>query len=158
LAEIIDLLNSNSKEASESFENAFDAMNINIENVTKLIMESEFQRDKLAIIAREFSEWTVGIQNVLREVTRDLKDKLNKGDRSIITSRIREVGTYVVEVFNHLGKRWEEIGISILNAVEDGNNLVKSVLLERVYFQIKTQNSKKSRFNYLMKVRPYMKS
>jgi hypothetical protein len=57
-------------------------MNINVENVMKLITGSDLQRDKLAIIAREFSEWKVGIQNVLSEVAIDLKSILDKKDEN----------------------------------------------------------------------------
>jgi hypothetical protein len=106
-------------------------MNINIENVTKLIMDSDLQRDNVAAIAREFSAWKVGIQNILSTIVKDLKGKLDKEDRNIITSRILGVRSYIDEAFERLNKRWDEIGISLLNAIIDGNDQVEAVLLEK---------------------------
>jgi hypothetical protein len=60
LPENMDQMNNNCIEAKESIENAIDTMNINIDNVLKLLMGSELQREKLGLVAREFSEWKVG--------------------------------------------------------------------------------------------------
>jgi hypothetical protein len=48
-----------------------------------------------------------------------------------IVSRIVEVRTYVEDVFNHLGEKFDDLGLSLLSAVEDGNTLIKSVLLDK---------------------------
>jgi hypothetical protein len=99
--------------------------------VTKLIKDSDLQRDNVAAIAREFSAWKVGIQNILSTVVKDLKGKLDKGDRNIIASRILEGRSHIDEAFERLNKRWDEIGVSLLNAIVDGNDQVKAVLLNK---------------------------
>jgi hypothetical protein len=132
IAENVDLLNISSKEARESFRDAIDTVNINIENVAKLIKESDLQRDNVAAVAREFSAWKVGIQRVLSSVVNDLKGKLDKEDRKIITSRILGVRSHVDETFERLNKRFDEMGISLLNAVMDGTDQIKAVLLDKV--------------------------
>jgi hypothetical protein len=58
-------------EAKESVKNAIYVMNTNIENVMKMLVGSDLQREKLGIIARVFSEWKVGMRNVLSKVIND---------------------------------------------------------------------------------------
>jgi hypothetical protein len=68
---------------------------INLESSARLLTEMELEKERMGIKAREYSEWKVSFQEIVKDVVKDVRDHGEDLDQKVFKATITHMKTTV---------------------------------------------------------------